>query len=111
MFLLIPNSAGASVPHQKAIIKRLLRSSVCADWPESSYLGDEVLITRGVGGDDGEDVPVVFLHDVEDYRRLLLDGGPELKEHGVVILQKKKREEWRDYITIQMTPAFIWLSL
>lgn len=31
---------------------------------ECGYLGDKVLVTRVVRGDDGEDVPVVFLHDV-----------------------------------------------
>lgn len=58
---------------------------------ESRYLGDEVLVTRVVRGDDGEDVPVVFLHDVEYDRSLLLDGGAELKEHGVVILEKRHK--------------------
>lgn len=54
---------------------------------KSRYLGDKVLVAGVVGGDDGEDVPVVLLHDVEDDRRLLLDGGAELKEHGVVVLE------------------------
>lgn len=54
---------------------------------ESGYLGDEVLVPWVVGGDDGEDVPVVLLHDVEHDGRLLLDGGPELKEHGAVVLK------------------------
>ena len=52
-----------------------------------SYLGDKVLITGVVCCDDGEDVPVIFLHDVEYDRCLLLDGGAKLKEHGVVILK------------------------
>lgn len=54
---------------------------------ECGYLGDKVLVTRVVRGDDGEDVPVVFLHDVQHDRGLLLDGGAKLKEHGVVILK------------------------
>lgn len=59
---------------------------------ERGYLGDKVLVTWIVRGDDGKDVPVVFLHDVEDDRSLLLDGRPELKEHGVVVLGKKKQK-------------------
>lgn len=55
---------------------------------ECGYLGDKVLVTWVVRGDDGEDVPVVFLHDVENDRSLLLDGGAKLKEHGVVILKE-----------------------
>lgn len=50
------------------------------------YLGDKVLVPRVVRGDDGEDVPVVLLHDVQHDRSLLLDGGAKLEEHGVVIL-------------------------
>lgn len=50
------------------------------------YLGNKVLVSRVIGGNYGEDVPVIFLHDVEHDRCLLLDGGAELKEHGVVIL-------------------------
>ena len=51
------------------------------------YLGDKVLVTWVVRGDDGEDVPVIFLHDVQHDRSLLLDGRAKLKEHGVVILK------------------------
>lgn len=54
------------------------------------YLGDEVLVTWVVCCDNGEDVPVVFLHYVQDDRSLLLDGGAELKEHGVVILKNDR---------------------
>lgn len=61
---------------------------------EHGYLGNKVLVTWVVCGDDGEDVPVVFLHDVEHDRSLLLYGGAELKEHGVVIL-KTERETHR----------------
>lgn len=64
---------------------------------ECRYLGDKVLVTWIVRGDDGKDVPVVFLHDVEDDRSLLLDGRPELKEHGVVVLEfEKKKKRKRD---------------
>lgn len=51
-----------------------------------SYLGDKVQVSGVVCGDDGEDVPVVLLHDVEHDRGLLLDGRAELEEHRVVIL-------------------------
>lgn len=64
---------------------------------ERGYLGDEVLVARVVRGDDGEDVPVVFLHDVKYDRGLLLDGGAKLKEHGVVVL---KMTEAHGYVTI-----------
>lgn len=50
------------------------------------YLGDKVQVSGVVCGDDGEDVPVVLLHDVEHDRGLLLDGRAELEEHRVVIL-------------------------
>lgn len=62
----------------------LVSACVCV-----SYLGNKVLVTGVVCGNYGEDVPVIFLHDVEHDGRLLLDGGPELKEHGAVVL-------WRD---------------
>lgn len=58
----------------------------------SGYLGNKVLIAGVVSGDDGEDVPVVLLHDVEHDRGLLLDGGAELEKHGVVILRVKRKE-------------------
>lgn len=60
------------------------------------YLGDKVLVTRVVGGDDGEDVPVVLLHDVQDDGRLLFDGRAELKEHGVVVLDVRQRHTHTD---------------
>ena len=41
---------------------------------------DELLVPWELGGDDGEDVPVVLLHDVEHQQRLLLDGSPKLEE-------------------------------
>lgn len=56
------------------------------------YLSNKVLVAGVVCGDDGEDVPVVLLHDVEHDGRLLLDGGSELKEHGVIVLQKDTQE-------------------
>lgn len=65
---------------------------------ESGYLGDKVLITWVVRGDDGEDVPVVLLHDVQHDGSLLLDGGAELKEHGVVILEMTEREAGRKWL-------------
>lgn len=55
-----------------------------------SHPVDEVLVPGVVGGDDGEDVPVVLLHDVEHDRGLLLYRRPELEEHGVVILPSRK---------------------
>ena len=58
----------------------------------SGYLGNKVLIARVVGGDDGEDVPVVLLHDVEHDRGLLLNGWAELEKHGVVILRGKDKD-------------------
>lgn len=65
------------------------------------YLGDEVLVTGVVRCDDGEDVPVVLLHDVQDDRSLLLDGGAKLKEHGVVVLAitEKQRQSENGYAT------------
>ena len=57
-----------------------------------SYLGDKVQVSGVVCGDDGEDVPVVLLHDVEHDRGLLLDGRAELEEHRVVILGNRRVE-------------------
>lgn len=54
------------------------------------YLGDKVLVPRVVRGDDGEDVPVVLLHDVQHEQSLLLDGGTELEERGLHVLRRKK---------------------
>lgn len=65
----------------------ILTICTCCLSAECGYLGDKVLVTGVVRGDDGEDVPVIFLHDVEYDRCLLLDGWPKLKEHGVVILK------------------------
>lgn len=57
---------------------------------KNSHPVDEVQVPRVVGSDDGKDVPVVLLHDVEHDRGLLLYRRPKLEEHGVVILQNKK---------------------
>lgn len=70
------------------------------------YLGDKVLVTWVVRGDDGEDVPVVFLHDVQHDRSLLLDGGAKLKEHGVVILKMTEKNKRGGYVTL-LTQTFI----
>lgn len=56
-----------------------------------SHPVDEVLVPRVVGGDDGEDIPVVLLHDVEHDGSLLLYRWPELEEHGVVILLNRTK--------------------
>lgn len=73
-----------SYAHHSCVVSHLSATSclfVRAGSAEFGYLGDKVLVTRVVCGDDGEDVPVVFLHDVEHDGGLLLDGGSELKEH------------------------------
>lgn len=41
---------------------------------------DELLVPGELRRDDGEDVPVVLLHDVEHEQSLLLDGGAKLEE-------------------------------
>lgn len=51
------------------------------------YLVDKVLVARVVRGDNGEDVPVILLHDVQHDRGLLLDGRTKLEKHGVVVLE------------------------
>lgn len=51
---------------------------------------DKVLVSRVVCGDDGEYVPVIFLHYVKHDRGLLLYRGSKLEEHGMVILQETK---------------------
>lgn len=50
---------------------------------------DELLVAGELGRDDGEDVPVVLLHDVQHQQRLLLDGGSELEERRLHILRGK----------------------
>lgn len=57
-----------------------------------SYLGDKVQVSGVVCGDDGEDVPVVFLHDLQHDGGLLLYGRAKLEEHGVVVLQTRGKE-------------------
>lgn len=56
------------------------------------YLVDKVLVAGVVGGDDGEYVPVILLHDVQHDRGLLLDGWSELEKHGVVILESREKK-------------------
>ena len=56
------------------------------------YLVDKVLVARVVCGDNGEDVPVILLHDVQHDGGLLLDGRTELEKHGVVVLETKEKE-------------------
>lgn len=51
---------------------------------------DELLVAGELGRDDGEDVPVVLLHDVQHQQRLLLDGGSELEERGLHILGEQE---------------------
>lgn len=75
---------------------------------KSCYLGDKVLVAGVVGGDNGEDVPVVLLHDVEDDRRLLLDGGTELKEHGVVVLETHTEKHTHGYATTLVGAIFFF---
>lgn len=84
--------------YNKVIIKGVLTLYIHDPQP---YLGDEVLVTRVVRCDDGEDVPVVLLHDVQDDRSLLLNGGAKLKEHGVVVLAtaEKQRQSVNGYAT------------
>lgn len=53
------------------------------------YRVDKILVARVVSGDNGEDVPVVLLHDVQHDGGLLLNGWTELKKHGVVILETR----------------------
>lgn len=53
---------------------------------------DELLVAGELGRDDGEDVPVVLLHDVQHQQRLLLDGGPELEERRLHILVEQERD-------------------
>ena len=57
---------------------------------------DELLVAGELGGDDGEDVPVVLLHDVEHQQCLLLDGGAKLEERRLVILRERARERKRE---------------
>lgn len=59
---------------------------------------DELLVAGELGRDNGEDVPVVFLHDVQHQQGLLLDRGTELEERGLHILIKERwwREGGRD---------------
>jgi len=52
----------------------------------------KVLVSRVVGGDDGEYVPVILLHYVKHDRGLLLYRGTKLEEHGMVILQEIKKQ-------------------
>lgn len=59
------------------------------------YLVDKVLVARVVSGDDGEDVPVILLHDVQHDRGLLLDGWTKLEKHGVVVLETRDTEPIR----------------
>lgn len=54
------------------------------------YLVDKVLVSRVVGGDDGEYVPIILLHDVQHDRGLLLDGRSKLEKHGVVVLETRE---------------------
>lgn len=56
------------------------------------YLIDKVLVTRVVGGDYGEDVPVILLHDVQHDGGLLLDGRTKLEKHGVIVLETRNME-------------------
>lgn len=53
------------------------------------YLVDKVLVARVVRGDNGEDVPVILLHDVQHDGGLLLDGRAKLEKHGVVVLETR----------------------
>lgn len=57
----------------------------------NSHPIDKVLVSRIVGGDDGEYVPVIFLHYVKHDRGLLFYRGTKLEEHGMVILQEIKK--------------------
>lgn len=54
---------------------------------------DELLVAGELGRDDGEDVPVVLLHDVQHQQRLLLDGGSELEERRLHILVERETGE------------------
>ena len=53
---------------------------------------DEVSVAREDGGDQGEDMPVIVLHDLQHDRGLLLDGSSKLEERGCRILPRKKTE-------------------
>lgn len=56
------------------------------------YLVDKVLVTRVIRGDNGKDVPVILLHNVQHDRGLLLDGWSKLEKHGVVVLETRYTE-------------------
>lgn len=56
------------------------------------YRVDKVQVAGVVSGDNGEDVPVVFLHDVQHDGGLLLNGWTKLKKHGVVVLETRDTE-------------------
>lgn len=51
---------------------------------------NKLLVAGELGRDDGEDVPVVLLHDVQHQQRLLLDGGTELEERRLYILVEQE---------------------
>lgn len=55
---------------------------------------DEVSVAREDGGHQGEDVPVIILHDLQHDRGLLLDGCAKLEEgrRRVLSTGKNKKE-------------------
>ena len=84
------------VPAHKAVVHRGLDEA------------DEVPVAREDGGHQGEDMPVVILHDLQHDRGLLLDGRSKLEEGRRRILprgEKKAKQQMRQ------KAAYIWPSV